>query len=185
MKRFTALLLTVLAVIALLTGCSSKRPAFVGMALSDYSDKNTAAVYDEFKKLVENEDNAKALNSIAIFPKFNDGKGDNAIQSDQLDVIIEQKPDVLCIDFIDPSSADKYLSAAAEKEIPVILFGSAPSSDIVNKYDGVILIANDKSDSAKIAKAIYDICANLGDKKEALDSTGYSFESDGHTLKIA
>ena len=53
-----------------------------------------------------------------------DGKGDQATQNDQLDVMIEKGVDVLCVNMVDAKAAQGVADKAKEAGIPTIFFNS-------------------------------------------------------------
>lgn len=89
-----------------------------------------------------------------------DGKGDQATQNDQLDVMIEKGVDVLCVNMVDAMAAQGVVDKAKEAGIPTIFFNREPEADVIKSYDQAIFIGTNAADAGRmqgdLIKEIFD-----------------------------
>jgi len=98
-----------------------------------------------------------------------DGKGDQATQNDQLDVMIEKGVNVLCVNMVDAKAAQGVVDKAKEAGIPLIFFNREPDTDVVKSYDKAIFIGTNAADAGKMQG---DIIKQLFDKHPEYDING-------------
>ena len=98
-----------------------------------------------------------------------DGKGDQATQNDQLDVMIEKGVDVLCVNMVDAKAAQGVVDKAKEAGIPTIFFNREPDTEVVKSYDKSIFIGTNAADAGKMQG---DIIKDLFDAHPEYDITG-------------
>ncbi|MCQ4727851.1 substrate-binding domain-containing protein, partial [Anaerotignum faecicola] len=79
-----------------------------------------------------------------------DGKGDQATQNDQLDVMIEEGVDVLCVNMVDAKAASGVVEKAKAAGIPTIFFNREPDTEVVSSYDNAIFIGTNAADAGKM-----------------------------------
>ena len=98
-----------------------------------------------------------------------DGKGDQATQNDQLDVMIEKGVDVLCVNMVDAKAAQGVVDKAKEAGIPTIFFNREPDTEVVKSYDKSIFIGTNADDAGKMQG---DIIKDLFDAHPEYDING-------------
>lgn len=98
-----------------------------------------------------------------------DGKGDQATQNDQLDVMIEKGVDVLCVNMVDAKAAQGVVDKAKEAGIPTIFFNREPDTEVVKSYDKSIFIGTNAADAGKMQG---DIIKDLFDAHTEYDING-------------
>ena len=98
-----------------------------------------------------------------------DGKGDQATQNDQLDVMIEKGVDVLCVNMVDAKAAQGVVDKAKEAGIPTIFFNREPDTEVVKSYDKSIFIGTNAADAGKMQG---DIIKDLFDAHAEYDING-------------
>ena len=98
-----------------------------------------------------------------------DGKGDQATQNDQLDVMIEKGVDVLCVNMVDVKAAQGVVDKAKEAGIPTIFFNREPDTEVVKSYDKSIFIGTNAADAGKMQG---DIIKDLFDAHPEYDING-------------
>jgi methyl-galactoside transport system substrate-binding protein len=76
-----------------------------------------------------------------------DGKGDQATQNDQLDVLIEKKVDVLVVNMVDAKAAQGVVDKAKAAGIPVVFFNREPDTAVVKSYDKAIFVGTNAADA--------------------------------------
>ncbi|MCI8342680.1 MAG: galactose ABC transporter substrate-binding protein [Firmicutes bacterium] len=79
-----------------------------------------------------------------------DGKGDQATQNDQLDVMIEKGVDVLCVNMVDAKAASGVVEKAKAANIPIIFFNREPDTEVIASYDRAIFIGTNAADAGKM-----------------------------------
>lgn len=98
-----------------------------------------------------------------------DGKGDQATQNDQLDVMIEKGVDVLCVNMVDAKAAQGVADKAKEAGIPTIFFNREPDTEVIKSYDKAIFIGTNAADAGKMQG---DIIKDLFDAHPEYDLNG-------------
>ena len=98
-----------------------------------------------------------------------DGKGDQATQNDQLDVMIEKGVDVLCVNMVDAKAAQGVADKAKEAGIPTIFFNREPDTEVIKSYDKSIFIGTNAADAGKMQG---DIIKDLFDAHPEYDLNG-------------
>ena len=89
-----------------------------------------------------------------------DGKGDQATQNDQLDVMIEKGVDVLAVNMVAAKAAAGVVEKAKTAGIPTVFFNREPDTEVVKSYDKAIFIGTNAADAGKmqgdLVKKIFD-----------------------------
>ena len=89
-----------------------------------------------------------------------DGKGDQATQNDQLDVMISKGVDVLAVNMVDAKAASGVVEKAKEAGIPTIFFNREPDTEVIKSYDKACFIGTNAADAGKmqgdLIKQIFD-----------------------------
>lgn len=98
-----------------------------------------------------------------------DGKGDQATQNDQLDVMIEKGVNVLCVNMVDAKAAQGVVDKAKEAGIPTIFFNREPDAEVVKSFDKAIFIGTNAADAGKMQG---DIIKQLFDAHPEYDING-------------
>jgi len=101
----------------------------------------------------------KALEGKATFT-MQDGKGDQAAQNDQLDVMLEKKVNGLIVNMVDAQAAGGVLDKIKAAGIPVVFFNREPDLGLIQEYDKAVFIGTNAADAGKmqgdIIKKIWD-----------------------------
>lgn len=125
-----------------------------------------------------------------------DGKGDQATQNDQLDVMIEKGVNVLAVNMVDAKAASGVVEKAKAANIPVVFFNREPDTAVIESYDKAVFIGTNAADAGKMqgdiikdlwaANAAYDLNGDgkiqyvmfqgEPDNAEAIARTKYSVE---------
>ncbi len=105
----------------------------IGVAIYQYNDnfmtlfRNELEVY--FKELSEADGNTYNL-------EFQDGKNDQATQTEQLNNFIAQGKDLLIANLVDPTGADQIILSAQSADIPVVLINREPDAATLELWPG-------------------------------------------------
>lgn len=98
-----------------------------------------------------------------------DGKGDQATQNDQLDVMLEKGVDVLAVNMVDAKAAAGVVEKAKAKDIPIVFFNREPDTEVIQSYDKAIFIGTNAEDAGKMQG---DIIKDLWAANPAYDLNG-------------
>lgn len=95
----------------------------IGVAIYQYND-NFMTLYRQelekyFKELGQMDGNTYNV-------EFQDGKADQATQTQQLDSFITQGKDLIIANLVDPTAADQVITSAQAADIPVVLINREP-----------------------------------------------------------
>ena len=100
---------------------------------------------------------SKALDGKATVT-MQDGKGDQASQNDQLDVMLARKVDGLLVNMVDAQAAAGVLMKIKNAGIPVVFFNREPDLNMLKSYDKAVFIGTNAADAGKMQG---DIIRNL------------------------
>lgn len=95
-----------------------------------------------------------------------DGKGDQATQNDQLDVLINKGVNVLCVNMVDAKAASGVVEKAKAAGIPTIFFNREPDAATIKAYDKACFIGTNAADAGKMQG---DLVKQLFDANPAYD----------------
>lgn len=101
--------------------------------------------------------------------EMQDGKGDQATQNDQLDVMISKGVDVLCVNMVDAKAASGVVEKASAAGIPTIFFNREPDTEVIKSYDKACFIGTNAIDAGKMQG---DIIKDLFDAHPEYDLNG-------------
>lgn len=105
----------------------------IGVAIYQYNDNFMTLFRNElekyFKELGEKDGNTYNL-------EFQDGKNDQATQTEQLNNFIAQGKDLLIANLVDPTGADQIVLSAQSADIPVVLINREPSIETMELWPG-------------------------------------------------
>ena len=137
-------ILTIITILSLvlLAGCSQTDENLpeIGVAIYKYDDTYISTV----KNSLINEAQGKAQLLL------NDGKGDQATQNDQIDLLIEKGVDVLLVNVVDVGAAQTIVNKAKTANIPIIFFNREPSEAVLKSYDKARFIGTNAKDAGVI-----------------------------------
>lgn len=122
----------------------------VGVLIYKYDDTYISTVRNALQTALEGK--AEVV--------MQDGKGDQATQNDQLDVLIERGVDVLAVNMVDAKAASGVVEKAKTAGIPTVFFNREPDTDVIKSYEQACFIGTNASEAGKmqgdIAKALFD-----------------------------
>lgn len=105
----------------------------IGVAIYQYNDNFMTLFRNEleayFGELAEADGNTYNL-------EFQDGKNDQATQTEQLNNFIAQGKDLLIANLVDPTGADQIILSAQSAEIPVVLINREPNVSTMELWPG-------------------------------------------------
>ena len=131
-KKFTATAMAMTMVFGLAAcGGGSEAPAedtaatgdlpTVGVLIYKYDDTYISTVRNALEAALDGK--AEVI--------MQDGKGDQATQNDQLDVMIEKGVDVLAVNMVDAKAAAGVVEKAKTAGIPTVFFNREPDTEVI------------------------------------------------------
>jgi methyl-galactoside transport system substrate-binding protein len=133
----------------------------IGVLIYRYDDTYISTVRNALAKAFE----GKAQISMQ------DGKGDQATQNDQLDVMLEKGMDGLIVNMVDAQAAAGVLNKIKAAGVPVVFFNREPDLNVLKSYDKACFIGTNAADAGKMQGEII--------KKLWTDNPGYDLNKDG------
>ena len=131
----------------------------VGVLIYKYDDTYISTVRNSLQAALEGKANVE----------MQDGKGDQATQNDQLDVMISKGVDVLCVNMVDAKAASGVVEKASAAGIPTIFFNREPDTEVIKSYDKACFIGTNAIDAGKMQG---DIIKELWDAHPEYDLNG-------------
>lgn len=161
MKKILAIILVAVMATALLSACGGGDDGVIDVGVSIYKfDDNFMTLYrqeiEAYFKTLETEDVKYNVN-------IQDGKGDMAEQTNQVDAFIAQKVDVMIINLVQSSSADIVTQKAKAADIPVVYINREPSEEDMNAWDKITYVGADARQSGTIQGEIIRDLPDNGD----------------------
>ncbi|MDR0649383.1 MAG: galactose ABC transporter substrate-binding protein [Synergistaceae bacterium] len=157
--RSSCMFVAICAVIAcLFASVASAAAPNIGVLIYKYDDTYISTVRNAL---------TKALDGKATMT-MQDGKGDQATQNDQLDVMISKKMDGLIVNMVDAQAAAGVLEKIKAAGIPVVFFNREPNLDVLKTYDKSVFVGTNAADAGKMQG---DIIKQLWENK-AFDLNG-------------
>lgn len=115
----------------------------VGVCIYKYDDTYISSVRSALETLGQENAGKIKLN-------MNDGKGDQGVQNDQIDTMIEKGMDVLLINLVDVGAAPTVIEKVKKADIPVIFFNREPDTETLKSYDKARFIGTNAKDAGII-----------------------------------
>ena len=131
----------------------------VGVLIYKYDDTYISTVRNSLETAFEGK--AEVI--------MQDGKNDQATQNDQLDVMIAQGVDVLCVNMVDAKAAAGVVEKAKEADIPTVFFNREPDTEVVQSYEKAFFVGTNAADAGKMQG---DIIADLFEANPEYDLNG-------------
>jgi methyl-galactoside transport system substrate-binding protein len=141
--------------------------AFTSKAAMAATPKIGILIYkydDTYISTVRNALN-KSLNGKAEIT-MQDGKGDQATQNDQVDVMIERGMDGLIVNMVDAQAAAGVVNKIKAAGIPVVFFNREPDLNMLKTYEKAVFVGTNAADAGKMQG---DIVKRLWDANKAFD----------------
>jgi len=165
-KRILAMLMASVMVLGLAACGGGSEPAAdsadlptVGVLIYKYDDTYISTVRNALEAALDGK--AEVI--------MQDGKGDQATQNDQLDVMIEKGVDVLAVNMVDAKAAAGVVEKAKEAGIPTVFFNREPDTEVIASYEKAIFIGTNAADAGKMQG---DLVKKIFDANPAYDLNG-------------
>lgn len=132
----------------ILSGCAkheaeTSKTLRVGVVLYTRDDPYINALTDCLKEDLE----AKETDSLKIIMTVRSGDGDQAVQDEVVEEIIDAGCDVLCIDLVDRTAPSKIIEMAKRENIPIIFFNREPVREDLMQWEKMYYVGGDAKQS--------------------------------------
>ncbi len=139
-------------VFSLLAGCTpttttNHTTLRVGVALYDQTDAFISTVAQQLEVTAQELEQAQ---DIKISLSFQDGRANQTVQLEQIDQLIAQNYDVLCVNIVDRTAAAVLIDKAEAAGIPVIFFNRQPVDEDIQRWDSVYYVGAQAADSGTL-----------------------------------
>ena len=139
------------ALILSFVSCSStrvdeKKQIYIGVTCYDQKDTFIGELIETFKKECASLDTDKYDISMTIM----DAAGSQRAQDDQVQEMIEDGCNVLCINLADRTDLSHIINAAMEKDIPIIFFNREPVKEDLKQWDKLYYVGCNAEQSGKM-----------------------------------
>ncbi|MCD8138172.1 MAG: galactose ABC transporter substrate-binding protein [Planctomycetaceae bacterium] len=147
LKRVMVALALTVAAVSVGSRAEAGQPR-IGVLIYRYDDTYISTVRNALSNALEGRANVT----------MQDGKGDQAAQNDQLDVMIARQVDGLLVNMVDAQAASGVLLKIKNAGIPVVFFNREPDLNVLKTYDKSIFVGTNAADAGKMQG---DIIRNL------------------------
>lgn len=165
MKKFIALLLSAMMVMALFAGCTSK-PADDGNKGGD-GDKGTIGVciykFDDAFMTTYRNNLQTILEEKGYKVSVVDGNNDQNKQNEQIDTFITQGVKALIINPVMTSAADSIIDKVKNADIPTVLINREPTAEQMSAYSKLVYVGCDAAQSGTFQGELILDTENKGD----------------------
>ncbi len=165
MKKFIALLLSAMMVMALFAGCTSK-PADDGNKGGD-GDKGTIGVciykFDDAFMTTYRNNLQTILEEKGYKVSVVDGNNDQNKQNEQIDTFITQGVKALIINPVMTSAADSIIDKVKNADIPTVLINREPTAEQMSAYNKLVYVGCDAAQSGTFQGELILDTENKGD----------------------
>jgi len=129
LKKSLVVLLTIVILTTIVTGCSSKESdkLKIGVLIYKYDDTYISTVRQALEAESEKDPEVTLL--------MNDSQNDQSKQNDQIDILIEKGVDALVVNIVDIGAASAVIDKAKAADIPVVFFNREPDTEVLKTYE--------------------------------------------------
>ena len=188
-KKLVALAVASIMVMGVLTGCGSSNESSdkggentttetgdqdtaektikVGVCLYKFDDTYISTVRQNLTKIQEE-------NKGKVEFEFFDGKGDQSVQNDMIDTLLQKNYDLLMVNLVDIGAGQTVVDKIKTSGVPVVLFNREPSVDVIKSYEDAVFVGTNASEAGVMQYVMFQ---GEPDNPEAVARTKYSVET--------
>lgn len=180
LRKLIAMALATMVVTGALAGCGSKtsdepkadggsvtenkeEKVKVAVLLYKFDDTYISTVRQSLQELEKNADNNVEF-------QFYDGKGDQSVQNDLIDTVIQKGTDLILLNLVDTGAGQTAIDKIKEADIPVALFNREPVAEVIKSYEKAIFVGTNAAEAGVMQGQIVSDLWNSN--KEAIDTNG-------------
>lgn len=171
-KKLVAMAMTTIMIGGVLAGCGgaddkqanagSGDPVKVGVCLYKFDDTYISTVRQNLQKIQEE-------NAGKVEFTFYDGKGDQAIQNDSIDTLLQKDTDLLMVNLVDTGASQAVIDKIKKSEKPLVLFNREPSAESIKSYDKAMFVGTNAKEAGVLQG---EILAETWKNNKELDKNG-------------
>lgn len=135
--------------VLLLGGCKEKetpQKLHVGVTYYDQSDTYLNELIGLFKESLKEIESDKLEVSVTI----RDAAGVQKNQNDQVEELIDEGCNILCVNLVDRADPSEIIDFARESEVPIIFFNREPVAEDLHQWDKLYYVGADAKQSGKL-----------------------------------
>ena len=117
---------------------------YIGVACYDQKDTFIEELVDAFKEQCSSMESKDYAISMTIM----DASNSQRVQNDQIEQMINDGCNVLCVNLADRTEPSEIIDAAKEKDIPIIFFNREPVAEDMNRWEKLYYVGADAKESA-------------------------------------
>lgn len=156
LRKLVAMALATMVVTGALTGCGSKtateEPKTGDAVVETTGDVVKVAVLlykfdDTYVSTVRQslQDIEKANTNVSF--EFYDGKGDQSVQNDLIDTVIQKDFDLVLLNLVDTGAAQVAIDKIKGAGLPVSLFNREPAAEVIKSYEKAIFVGTNAAEA--------------------------------------
>ena len=170
-KKLLAMAMATMMLGGVLAGCggssnsdtaSTGDTVKVGVCLYKFDDTYISTVRQSLQKIQEE-------NPGKVEFTFYDGKGDQAIQNDSIDTLLQKDTDLLMVNLVDTGASQAVIDKIKKAEKPVILFNREPATENIKAYDKAMFVGTNAQEAGVLQG---DILVDAWNANKQLDRNG-------------
>ena len=135
--------------VLLLGGCKEKetpQKLHVGVTYYDQSDTYLNELIGLFKESLKEIESDKLEVSVTI----RDAAGVQKNQNDQVEELIDEGCNILCVNLVDRADPSEIIDFARESEVPIIFFNREPVAEDLRQWEKLYYVGADAKQSGKL-----------------------------------
>ena len=139
---------------------------YIGVACYDQKDTFIEELVDAFKEQCSSMESKDYAISMTIM----DASNSQRVQNDQIEQMINDGCNVLCVNLADRTEPSEIIDAAKEKDIPIIFFNREPVQEDLLQWDKLFYVGCDAAQSCEMQG---EIAAEFIKNHPEVDKNGY------------
>lgn len=172
LERAAALCLGACLCLCLLVGCGPRggqeqQPLRIGVALYQQDDTFIATVVQNMERLAREEEEAQ---DVKINLSIVDGRSNQTVQLEQIDRMLDQGYDVICVNIVDRTAAAVLIDKAAAVDVPLIFFNRQPVEEDMSRWEKVYYVGAKAAQSGQLQGEM--VRELWQDRREEVDRNG-------------
>lgn len=149
--RLVVPLLAAMALTLLLCGCQpaahSEKTLRIGVAVYQQDDTFISTVVQNLERMAREEETARG---VKINLTILDGQSNQTVQLEQINRMLEQGCNVLCVNIVDRTAAAVLIDKAQKENVPLIFFNRQPVEEDMQRWDQVYYVGADAAESGQL-----------------------------------
>ena len=131
--------------------CGKSKPQtdnqiYIGVACYDQKDTFIEELVDAFKEQCSSMESKDYAISMTIM----DASNSQRVQNDQIEQMINDGCNVLCVNLADRTEPSEIIEAAKEKDIPIIFFNREPVEEDMRRWDKLYYVGGKAKQSGEL-----------------------------------